>query len=177
MAKKQTEIQVHDEMLTSKIYIIRNQKVMVDRDLAGLYGVETKKLKQAVKRNINRFPTDFMFEMNKIEFENWRSQFVTSNSEKMGLRYAPFCFTEQGVAMLSSVLNSERAIKVNIQIMRVFTQLRRAVSENTELKLEIEQIKKKLANHGQNIELVFRYLDELIEKKDKPRKKVGYLER
>jgi hypothetical protein len=80
MAKKQTEIQVQNEMLTSKIYIIRNQKVMVDRDLAGLYGVETKKLKQAVKRNINRFPTDFMFEMNKIEFENWRSQFATSKN-------------------------------------------------------------------------------------------------
>jgi hypothetical protein len=177
MPKKQTEIQLRDEILASKIYIIRNQKVMIDRDLANLYGVETKRLKEAVKRNINRFPEDFMFEMNKTEFENWRTQIASSNSEKMGLRYAPYCFTEQGVAMLSSVLNSERAIKVNIQIMRLFTRLRKVISENVELKLEIEQIKKKLSNHGQSIELVFKYLDELIEKKDKPRKRLGYLER
>ena len=100
---------IPDEVIVNQIYIVRAQKVMIDRDLAELYGVETKVLKQAVKRNAARFPIDFMFEMNKIEFENWRSQFVTSNSDKMGLRYKPFCFTEQGVAMLSSVLNSRKS--------------------------------------------------------------------
>jgi hypothetical protein len=105
---------------------------MLDRDLAELYGVKTKALKQGVRRNINRFPSDFMFELSKEEFEDWRSQFVTSNRDKMGLRYPPMAFTEQGVAMLSSVLNSERAIQVNILIMRAFTQLRRMLSTKRE---------------------------------------------
>ena len=104
---------IPEERIMDKIYLIRDQKIMLDRDLAFLYGVGTKVLKQAVKRNIQRFPEDFMFEMTKEELENWRSQFVTSNSERMGLRYAPFCFTEQCVTMLSCVLNSKRAINVN----------------------------------------------------------------
>ncbi|WP_298764430.1 ORF6N domain-containing protein [uncultured Polaribacter sp.] len=112
--KDKENLIIPDEIITNKIYLIRDQKVMLDRDLAELYEVETRVLKQAVKRKLNRFPEDFMFELNKIEFENWRSQFVTSNSDKMGLRYAPMVFTEQGVAMLSSVLNSDRAIAVNI---------------------------------------------------------------
>ena len=127
MAKKKTEIAIPQEIILNKIYEIRGQKVMLDRDLAELYGVETKVLKQAVRRNIQRFPEDFMFEMLKDEFQNWRSQFVTSNSEKMGLRYTPFCFTEQGVTMLSCVLNSQRAIEVNIQIIRTFTKMREMI--------------------------------------------------
>ena len=106
------------EAIFNQIYFIRGQKVILDRDLAKLYMVETKVLKQAVKRNITGFPEDFMFEMNQKEFEKWRSQIVTSNT--IGMRYLPYCFTEQGVAMISSVLNSERAIQVNIEIMRVF---------------------------------------------------------
>ena len=102
------------ELIASKIYLIRGIKVMLDRDLAELYSVETKVLKQAVRRNIDRFPADFMFEITKMELENWRSQFVTSKSDKMGLRIPPFAFTEHGVLMLSSVLKSERAIQVNI---------------------------------------------------------------
>lgn len=170
------ELSIPDEIITSKIYYIREQKVMLDRDLAELYGVETKVLKQAVRRNLNRFPEDFMFEMTKKEFENWRSQFVTSKEDKTGLRYAPFCFTEQGVTMLSCVLNSERAIAVNIRIIRVFTKIREMLTDNLSLKLEIEEIKKKLTNHSKNIELVFNYLDELIDKKEtvKPRSKIGY---
>lgn len=165
-----------EEVVMNQIYVIRNQRIMLDRDLAKLYGVETKVLKQQVRRNIERFPEDFMFEMTDIELQNWRSQFVTSNSLKMGLRHTPMCFTEQGVAMLSSVLKSEQAIKVNIQIIRVFTKLRSFLLENTELQLEIEKIKKKLDNHGKNIELVFQYLDELIEKSEneKAREKIGY---
>ena len=174
MSKKVT---IPDEIITNKIYIIREQKVMIDRDLAELYGVETKYLKRQVKRNKERFPEDFMFEMTKEEFQNWRSQFVTSNSsDKMGLRYAPYVFTEQGVAMLSSVLNSSRAIAVNIRIIRVFTKIREMLTDNLNIKLEIEEIKKKLSNQNKNIELVFSYLDELLEKKEnqKPRPKIGY---
>lgn len=139
---------------------------MLDRDLAELYGVETKVLKQAVKRNIDRFPEDFMFELTKSELENWRSQFVTSNSDKMGLRYSPFAFTEHGVLMLSSILYSQQAIQVNIQIVRIFTRLRNLLSEHTELKVEIADIKKHLQNHDKNIELVFSCLDKLIDKEN-----------
>ena len=106
----ENEIPLSEELISNKIYFIRNQKVMLDRDLATLYGIETRVLKQAVKRNISRFPENFMFELNKLEFENWRSQFVTSNSDKMGLRYLPMALTEHGVLMLSSVLKSDKAV-------------------------------------------------------------------
>lgn len=167
---------ISEETISDKIYFIRNQKVMLDRDLAMLYGIETKRLKEQVKRNISRFPEDFMFELNKSEFENWRSQFATSNSDKMGLRYAPMAFTEHGVLMLSSVLNSDKAIQTNIQIMRIFTKVRQMLLDTTDLKIDIMQIQKKLENHDKNIELVFSYLDELTEKKEeeKPRTKIGY---
>ncbi len=127
MAKALGSLMIPDELVMNKIYIIRGQKVMLDRDLAELYQVETKRLKEAVRRNIGRFPEDFMFEMTVEELENWRTQNASSNSEKMGLRYPPFCFTEQGVAMLSSVLNSEIAIHVNIQIIRIFTKMRKGI--------------------------------------------------
>jgi len=167
---------IPEEVVINQIYYIRGQKVMLDRDLAKLYQVETRVLKQSVKRNIARFPLDFMFEMSKEELMNWRSQIVISNSDKQGLRYNPFCFTEQGVAMLSSILNSDRAINVNIQIIRVFTKLRQVFIDNTELRLDIEKIKSKLENVDKNMEVVFRYLDELMEPKvePKPRKRIGY---
>lgn len=177
MAKKETALTIPDEIIMNQIYYIREQKVMIDRDLAVLYGVETKQLKRQVNRNIERFPEDFMFEMNKSEFENWRSQFGTSNSsDKMGLRYAPYVFTEQGVAMLSSVLSSNKAISVNIQIIRIFTRIRQMLVDNTELRLAIEELRKNTANNTKNIELVFQYLDELLDKKENvvPRKKIGY---
>ncbi len=129
------------------IFIIRNQKVMIDRDLAKLYGVETKVLNQAVKRNIERFPVDFMFQMNDEEFTNWKSQIVTSNSIKMGLRRKPYVFTELGVAMLSSVLKSPSAIQVNISIMRAFVAMREALSATSQgdgcinYQLQIEELK------------------------------------
>lgn len=108
--------------IENMIYIIREQRVIMDSDLAELYGIETKNLKKAVRRNMNRFPSDFMFEMNDEELKNWRFQFGTSNSIKMGLRVKPFVFTELGVAMLSSVLKSEKAVSINISIMRIFAQ-------------------------------------------------------
>jgi hypothetical protein len=139
--------------------------------------VETKVLKQAVRRNIARFPEDFMFEMNKKELEDWRSHFVTSKEDRQGLRYMPFCFTEQGVTMIACILNSEQAVHVNIQIIRIFARIRQHLVDNTELRLEVEKIKKELDNHGKNMEVVFRYLDELLETKEKPaasRKVIGY---
>ena len=159
------------ELIASKIYLIRGIKVMLDRDLAELYGVETKVLKQAVRRNIDRFPADFMFEMTKSEFENWRSQFVTSKSDRMGLRYKPMAFTEQGVAMLSSVLRSKRAIHVNIQIMRTFTKLREALLDNKDLRKELEELKQLTEDR---FRIVFETLDQLLTIESKPKKKIGY---
>lgn len=165
-----------EETISEKIYFIRNQKVMLDRDLALLYGIETKRLKEQVKRNLSRFPEDFMFVLTKQEFENWRSQIVTSNSDKMGLRHAPMAFTEHGVLMLSSVLNSDKAIQTNISIMRTFAKVRQMLLDTTEIRLDIAQIQNKLENHDKNIELVFSYLDELTEKEEKPKQriKIGY---
>ena len=174
--EKEDGLILSDEVVITKIFVVRGQKVMIDRDLAELYGVETKRMKEAVRRNIDRFPEDFMFEMTKEEFSNWRTQFATSNSDKKGLRYAPFCFTEQGVTMLSCVLNSQRAIKINIQVVRIFTKIRETLTDNLSLRIEIEEIKKKLVSQDKNIELVFSYLDELIEKQEtpKPRKQIGF---
>ena len=159
------------ERIASKIYVIRNARVMLDRDLAELYGVKTKVLKQAVRRNIKRFPEDFMFELTKEEFENWRSQFVTSNRDKMGLRYTPMAFTEQGVAMLSSVLNSDRAIQVNILIMRAFTRLRQMLSTHEELKRKIEAMERK---YDRQFRVVFEAIKQLINTEKKPKRKIGF---
>ena len=163
-----------EETIADKIYFIRNQKVMLDRDLAILYGIETKVLNQAVKRNMSRFPEDFMFQLTEIEFQNLKSQIVTSSWG--GTRKLPYAFTEHGVLMLSSVLKSDKAIQVNIQIMRIFTKVRQMLLDTTELKIDILQIQKKLENHDKNIELVFSYLDELIEKKENEpnRTTIGY---
>ena len=163
-----------EEVISSKIYFIREQKVMLDSDLAKLYAVETKQLKRQVRRNIERFPEDFMFELTEVEYEILRSQFGTSSWG--GNRTIPMAFTEQGIAMLSSVLSSPTAIKVNIQIIRVFTKIRNTLSDTLNLRLEIEEIKKKLSNHNHNIELVFSYLDELMNKKEtsKPRTTIGF---
>lgn len=170
-------VSLTEEIIVNKIYFIRSHKVMLDKDLAELYEVETRRLNEQVKRNIRRFPEDFMFQLTQKEFENLISQSATSSWG--GTRKLPYAFTEHGVLMLSSVLNSEKAIEVNIQIMRIFARIRQSLIDNTELRLEIEQIKKKIDNHGKNIELVFHYLDELLEKKEKPveRKKIGYVVR
>jgi len=169
------EIIISEEFIMSKILLIRDKKVMIDSDLATLYGVETKQLKRQVRRNIERFPPDFMFELTKSEFEILRSQFGTFKQGEHS-KYLPMVFTEQGVAMLSSVLNSPAAIKVNIEIIRVFTKIREVLTESLNIKLEIEEIKKKLVNHDKNIELVFNYLDEMIEKQYNPKEriKIGY---
>lgn len=130
------------EDLKTQIYTIRGMKVMLDRDLAFLYTVKTEALNQAVKRNSSRFPADFMFQLTKEEFQNWTSQFVMSNSDKMGLRRPPYAFTELGVAMLSSVLNSNIAIEVNIRIMRAFVELRKTITINPEYEQLNEKIRR-----------------------------------
>lgn len=170
---------IPDEVVMTKIYVIRGQKVMMDRDLAELYGVETKYLKRQVRRNEKRFPEDFMFQMTKEELTNWRSQFVTSNSDKMGLRYPPMVFTEQGVAMLSGVLNSDRAITVNIQIMRIFCRMRQLIASHQELIDRLDQIEQKLEGHDHEIVLLFEYLKKLMEEKEQQiehesRKRIGF---
>jgi len=179
MTNEENIAMIPDEVITSKIYLIRNKKVMLDRDLAELYGVETKVLKQAVRRNRRRFPSDFMFEMSVEEFQNWRSQFVTSNKDKMGLRYPPFCFTEHGVLMLSTVLNSEYATEINIQIIKVFTKIRSILQSNNEIIAELEQMKSMLSEHDNNIVLIFELLEKLEEDKQQQidqqnREKIGY---
>jgi hypothetical protein len=165
---------VSEETISNKIYFIRNQKEMLDSDLALLYGVDTKRLNEQVKRNDSRFPLDFMFQLAELEFRNLKSQNATSSWG--GTRKLPFAFTEHGVLMLSSVLRSERAIQTNSQIMRIFTKVRQLFLDTTEIKIDILQIQKKLENHYKNIELVFSYLDELTEKKgnEKDRVKIGF---
>ena len=150
-----------DRVIITKIIVLRNQKVIVDRDLANLYGVETRVLNQAVKRNIKRFPEDFMFQMTNEELKAWKSQIVMSESDRMGLRKPPYVFTEQGVAMLSSVLNSDRAILVNIQIMRVFTKLRALLESHAEILRKLDTIEKKDIEQDDKILLIFEYLKQL----------------
>ena len=142
---------------------------MPDKDLAELYGVETKRLKEQVRRNIERFPQDFMFELTKDEIKNLRSQFATSSWG--GARYLPMAFSEHGVLMLSSVLNSERAIQVNIQVVRTFTKLREALLDNKDLRKELEELKQLTEDR---FRIVFETLDQLLTIESKPKKKIGY---
>jgi hypothetical protein len=163
---------IPSELIASKIYVIRRLKAMLDRDLAELYGVQTKALKQAVKRNINRFPEDFMFVLSGEEARSLRSQIVTSSlSQWGGTRYLPMAFTEQGVAMLSSVLKSDRAIQVNIQIMRVFTSLRHILLGNKDLKRELDALKRVT---DERFRIVFETLDQLLSTEERPKRKIGF---
>lgn len=158
------------EVIATKILELRGKKIILDRDLAKLYGVKVKRLKEQVKRNIKRFPEDFMFQLSWEEVESLRSQIVTLNSRsqiatlKQGqnIKYLPYAFTEQGVAMLSSVLNNERAIQVNILIMRAFTKLREILLTHKELAAKIETLEKKYTEHGQTIKEIFGAIKELL---------------
>ncbi|MBK8501890.1 MAG: ORF6N domain-containing protein [Saprospiraceae bacterium] len=168
---------IPDEVLLTKIYEIRGHKVMLDYDLAELYGVKTKVLKQAVRRKIGRFPDDFMFELSKKEFEILRSQIVTSKSG--GTRYMPLAFTEHGVLMLSSILNSDRAVEINIQIMRIFTKMRQLLLTHKDLLLKLEQIERTVSSHDDQIVVLFEYLKKLMEEKEirqeqESRKRIGF---
>jgi hypothetical protein len=161
-----------EDAIINRIYMIRGMKVMLDNDLAELYEVETKRINEQVKRNRERFPEDFMFQLNEKEFENLRSQFATSSWG--GRRTLPYVFTEHGVLMLSSVLNSPRAIEVNIQIMRVFVQTRTAIVENQVLLKKIEQLEQYTHQNSEDIQYVFSVVKEMIQKKAEPRKRIGF---
>lgn len=174
MNKKKTDVAVPDEAVISKIYLIRKHKVMLDDDLAELYQVETGRLNEQVKRNVDRFPEDFMFQLTNKEWESLKSQFAISKKGRGGRRYAPFAFTEHGVLMLSSVLNSEQAIQVNIQIMRIYTKLREMILTNKDILLKLEQMEKKIVRHDDDIKLIFDYLRELLNPKAGPMRKIGF---
>ncbi|MBV6484458.1 MAG: hypothetical protein KFKLKKLM_00964 [Flavobacteriales bacterium] len=171
------DIIIPQEVIINKIYSIRGQKVMLDSDLAELYGVETKRLNEQVKRNNSRFPDDFMFQLTIQEWENLKSQNATSSWG--GRRKLPYAFTEHGVLMLSSVLNSDRAIAVNIHIMRVYTKLKEMLLTNKDILLELETIKQKVGSNSNDIELIFNYLKqfELAKQQEldyQNREKIGY---
>lgn len=172
MAKAGKPPVLPEELVMNKIYFIRGQKVMLDRDLAELYGVETRTLNQAVRRNKDRFPKDFMFQLTQAEFENLISQFVTSSWG--GFRKLPLAFTEQGVAMLSSVLNSETAIQVHIQIIRVFAKMKELLLTHKDILLQLEKIERKLTQHDDDIALVFQYLKQLLNPPQPPRNSIGF---
>jgi DNA-binding PadR family transcriptional regulator len=157
------------ELIENRIHIIRGQRVMLDQDLARLYQVETKKLIQAIKRNIERFPEDFMFQLSSEELENWRSQIVTSNLKaKMGLRRKPYAFTEQGVAMLSSVLRSPQAVKVNIEIMRAFVRIRHVLESSKELAKVVFELRSFMLKNSNKTDQEIKRIWDAIEKLSGP---------
>ena len=174
MAKKELQALVAEQKILNRIYVVRSQKVMLDRDLAEMYGVETKVFNQSVKRNIDRFPKDFMFRLSEKEWENLKSQIVTSSWG--GTRHRPNVFTEQGVAMLSSILNSKTAIEVNIRIIRVFTRLREYALTHKEILVQFAKLEKEVKGNSKDIENIFMVLKELIEKQANPpaRNKIGF---
>jgi hypothetical protein len=161
-----------------RILAVRGRQVMLDEDLADLYGVETRVLVQQVKRNAKRFPADFMFQLSKVETETLRSQIVISNSGRGGRRYAPYVFTEQGIAMLSGVLRSDRAIAVNIEIMRAFVELRRVASSYAALRERLEELEREMANrldqHDEQLNQIFKALHQLISPPQPPKRPVGF---
>ena len=173
MAKSLPNQLVSEEAIVEKIFVLRGSKIMLDRDLAEMYGVETRVLNQAVSRNVSRFPEDFMFQLTDEEWKNLISQFVTSSYG--GVRKLPFAFTEQGVAMLSSVLRSERAIQVNIQIIRIYTKMKQILFDNKELWLKMEKIEQALFKKDEEVQLIFNALRKLVVQEEKPRNEIGFL--
>ena len=169
MEKKETVVAA--KRIERKIFLIRGQKVMLDRDLAELYEVETRVLNQAVRRHTKRFPEDFMFQLTKTEFNNLKSQFVISSWG--GVRKMPLAFTEQGVAMLSGILNSDKAIEVNIQIMRAFVKLRHMIIDHDELKRELDELRKEM---NERFQIVFTVLDKLVTEDEETKRKIGFIE-
>lgn len=175
MAEKEQNI-IPDGVLVEKIYTLRHENIMLDRDLAVLYGVETRALKQAVRRNMDKFPKHFMFQLTAQEVDMMVSQSVIPSRQHLG-GALPYAFTEHGVLMLSNVLKSDLATKISIKLIEIFVQLRRSLNSYSELRSEIEQIKKRLNNQDKNMEVVFQYLDELAAKKQQSeveRKRIGY---
>lgn len=165
------DITIPDEIIINKIYVVRGQKVMLDRDLAELYGVETRRLKEQVRRNIDRFPKSFMFELTKEEHTALRSQFATLKRGRHS-KYPPFVFTEHGILMLSSVLNSELAVKMSVQIIETFVQLRKLANNYDEIMTKINQME---ARNNEQFSEIYEVLQRLLSKpEEQPRKQIGY---
>jgi hypothetical protein len=178
MSKKESEGKplelIAASAIEQRIFVARGGQVMLDEDLADLYGVETKRLVEQVKRNIDRFPEDYMFQLNKEEAADLRSQIATSNTGRGGRRYAPYVFTEQGVAMLSSVLRSKRAVAVNIEIMRAFVELRRVASSYALIEKRLEQIERGMGEHDEQLEQIFNALRQLMAPPPQPKRPIGF---
>lgn len=167
-------IQVPDEVIINKIYLIRDTKVMMDRDLAELFGIETKRLKEAVRRNLNRFPADFMFEMNAREMEQWRREQLLDSDDKQGLRHPPYCFTEPGVTMLACILNSDIAVEMNIRIIRVFTGMREMLISNKDILLKMKELEEEVVSNSADIRVLFEAMKQLLTTPKKEVRPIGY---
>jgi hypothetical protein len=169
------KVQINDDVILNKIYFIRNHKVMLDKDLAKLFDVKPFRLREQVKRNIEKFPEHFMFRLNESEVEIMVSHYAIPSKQSLG-GSLPLVFTEHGILQLANVIKNEKATQMSIKIIEIFVKMRAYLIENLSLRTEIEEIRKKVNNHDKNIELVFSYLDELIEKQQKPveRTKIGY---
>ena len=164
---------IPDEVVINKILLIRGKKVMIDKDIAALYGVSTKRLNEQVKRNSKRFPKDFMFQLTQEE----KAEVVANCDHLKNLKYSsnlPFAFTEHGAVMLASVLNSDRAIEVNIQIVRIFTQIRETLLTNKDILLKLEQLEQKVTGHDENIQMIFNALKQLLNQPQEPRRRIGF---
>lgn len=173
MSKKKAGIAIPDEVVINKIFIVRGKKVMIDTDLAELYGVPTKRLNEQVKRNTKRFPEDFMFQL----YQEEKQSLIENIPHLNRLKYSPnlpFVFTEHGAVMLASVLNSERAIEVNVQIVRIFTRMRELLLTNKDILLKLEQLERKAVKQDDDIKLIFDYLRELLNPKTEPLRKIGF---
>ncbi|WPV01664.1 ORF6N domain-containing protein [Mucilaginibacter sp. cycad4] len=166
------ELNAGDQEIAEKIYMIRGHKIMLDKDLAEMYGVETKRLIEQVNRNALRFPPEFMFRLTNEEFDVLRSQFATS--KRGGRRYAPYVFTEHGILMLSSVLNSKQAISMSIKIIEVFVKFREMLISHKDLLLKFEQLEKLVIHHDDDIQSIFQALRQLIQQKNEPREPIGF---
>ena len=171
--KKHTTMLIPQEVIENKIFLIRSKKVLLDKDLAKLYGITTGNLNKAVKRNIERFPEDFMFQLNKEEGDSLRFQFGSLKGGQHA-KYLPYVFTEQGVAMLSGVLHSKKAIQVNIAIMRVFVRLKEIISTHKELAHKLVLLERKIEKHDKEIHNIFEAIRQLMAPPDKPRRRIGF---
>lgn len=166
-------LMIPDEIVINKILLLRDKKVMIDKDIAELYGVSTKRLNEQVKRNAKRFPEDFMFQLTQEE----KDEVVANCDHLKTLKYSPnlpFVFTEHGAVMLASVLNSDRAIEVNIQIVRIFTRMREMLLTNKDILLKLEQLENRVSSHDENIKMIFEALKQLLNPPQEPRKRIGF---
>lgn len=166
-------ILIPEEALLHKIYVLRNEKVMLDRDLADLFGVKPIRLREQVKRNPSKFPGHFMFQLTEQEVQMLIAQQAIPSKQHLG-GAMPYAFSEHGILMLANVLKSDLAIQMSIRIIELFVKWREILNSNTDLKLEVEKIKRQVEHHDQNIEIVFRYFDELLEQKAAPRRQIGF---